>query len=92
MAWMKQSGRVWMPGLGGISVWPRPLAAKPSSTAREDLAHGQAEALDVGAAEVQEFHRGGPSGRVDAAGGRGKRQGRRAGGDSRPPAVRTSTP
>ena len=33
MAWMKQSGRVWMPGFGGISVFPRPFAAKPRSSA-----------------------------------------------------------
>ena len=49
MAWMKQSGRVWMPGLGGISVSPRPLAANPASrasmTSRMDMPRLSTSAL-----------------------------------------------
>ena len=85
MAWMKQSGRVWMPGLGGISVSAAALGGEAVVDGAQDLAHRQAETLDVGAAEVQQFH-GAPL----WSGGRGRRpreEKRTAGGRraARPP-------
>ena len=70
MAWMKQSGRVWMPGLGGISRLAAALGGEPGVEGVDDFSHGHAETLDVGLAQVDELHRTPPASRLAWGSGR----------------------
>ena len=55
MAWMKASGWVWMPGLGGISTRPWPFSLKAASSRWMMVGMSRADTFDVGARKIEKW-------------------------------------